>query len=522
MEIVLLEDIKIRGELTNESEKFCIQHRLFDLSSIKNFITSESSAIILEKTANDIKNNLRDICKTYHGSEEVRIKDVSIRELAFIEQMSQRSLNICIIAEIFSLRDLLSYRLSHPNFKNIRNSGEKTNLELSNICKKYNDLLLQGKLDFELVSSETNTFTNDISSLELSENIDLETLVRIEHISVRSYNVCKKAELTSLKLLLVYYINSPNKQFLSLQNCGIGSNYELVTICEKYRNLVNDVKSIKDECSVVEFSPIDLFISNFKLDNETYRRLRSIISSNRDFPVFTAINLLIESNYIFKKELYTFVFKQLFHCYLPIKEYTLEEIGKMTNLTRERVRQIRENDIRILNSFFTLFKGLINKLSCVKYIDLSEPIIFLSEEKVSSINSHENTSFSPLFITYILSILYSENYIWFGERSDFIKKNNSKRKNKIKNHYLIHRDVLQNFNLGNFIEHLINLHKQRRYEDTYYVFADLFKGYCTENVIDTKLLTVVKHITAIEFGGEILSTSKGLIFLSNQEGSLKR
>jgi len=70
---------------------------------------------------------------------------------------------------------------------------------------------------------------NEIKNLSLSE------LTQIEGLSVRSQNVCEWNDLIDINSILDYYRN--NRNFLKLRNCGQKSNYELLTICEKYDNI---------------------------------------------------------------------------------------------------------------------------------------------------------------------------------------------------------------------------------------------------------------------------------------------
>jgi hypothetical protein len=63
-------------------------------------------------------------------------------------------------------------------------------------------------------------------------NISLEQLLIIERLSQRTYNICEYNDLQDLQKILQYF--HENKNFLKLRNCGMKSNLELNSLCNKY------------------------------------------------------------------------------------------------------------------------------------------------------------------------------------------------------------------------------------------------------------------------------------------------
>lgn len=60
----------------------------------------------------------------------------------------------------------------------------------------------------------------------------LDSLNRIENLSVRSFNICNDLDLHDLKSIVAYL--AKHKTFLNIRNCGEKSNNELIAICDKY------------------------------------------------------------------------------------------------------------------------------------------------------------------------------------------------------------------------------------------------------------------------------------------------
>lgn len=104
---------------------------------------------------------------------------------------------------------------------------------------------------------------------EITENISLEQLSKIENLSVRSFNVCDWNRLNDLTAILTYYWE--NDDFLGLRNCGQKSNTELIGLCKKYENFVIKPRIEVDENKIQK-----------QLENITVRQkqiLNNIINS---------------------------------------------------------------------------------------------------------------------------------------------------------------------------------------------------------------------------------------------------
>jgi hypothetical protein len=73
----------------------------------------------------------------------IEVGDISIKDLAEIEDLSVRTINICYFTDLHSLNQILRFYETHKSFKNIRNCGAKSEKELIELCEKYRNGLAQ-------------------------------------------------------------------------------------------------------------------------------------------------------------------------------------------------------------------------------------------------------------------------------------------------------------------------------------------------------------------------------------------
>ncbi len=532
MEDILLAELREKGQISGEATSFCQSQGLKSLNSIINFFLSDENLDELDKISFGIKSNLKDLCKVYLNIESGnKIKlEMPIQHLSIIENMTQRTLNVCYSANFKSLHSILKYQLENFNFLRLRNCGFLSNKELILICVKYNELMLSNSLnssDLELVNTEneikSDTYENNIS-IELTENIDLNTLSKIENMSVRSYNVCNNAYLTSLKLIIEYYLNDGSSKFLKIRNCGIKANLELINICKKYENKIavfnNGQKQAIDQHS--SYSPIEEFLGNLNLWNKNYHIIKHTLDGKSQFPVFTILSLLIDNQYIFYKENHIYIFKNSFNCYLPIYNLTLNDLGKQIGLTKERVRQIREVVLNKLTYSFRFINNLNEKFPCPDYINNSDqPIIIITEEDANQINQTENTNFSPLFITYILSHVYFEKYFWFGD-INILFSNNVFNKNCLITHsYLVHRSIKSQVDLDGFFQYFQTLFYEKRCEDQFISYTELIEKFFDGDPEDfQKIIESISLILSNEFTDGVGFSPEGIILYANKKRNL--
>lgn len=438
------------------------------------------------------------------------IINISLFELSEMEGLSVRTQNVCEFSNLKDLYSILNYYLEYGDFLRLRNCGSKSNVELIDICTKYENF----KIKFE---EET---IPQIKNEEI--NIDLKELSEIEDLSVRTHNICEDNNLNDLFSVLNYYWE--NNGFLKLRNCGFNSNIELVNVCNKYnkyfikpqvenpteiqensilskinlfsikqksiinnlieiqiRNLTNRSRSglmhylncditlqnfaellydptfkIKNIRMVGEISEIEIksmlnsiekeieFVSGFNNDLEVgiwqlkvFMKLCFSIDDNliREFvedydiskglPVFKIIKVLIDNDIILDSR-EKIIFCNEYCLHHAKNDVSSINIPAIKGLTRERVRQIKVKFLQRFNNIFNFItqpelKSLINY-----NLDLTCNNLEITNDLIDYINKSEKTNFNRLFITKIVAILYSDKYDLIGQLE---QKNSTKNTN---------------------------------------------------------------------------------------------
>ena len=65
------------------------------------------------------------------------INDIPVQELKNLENISQRTINLCDDNSINTLREIIKFNKNNSGFLSLRTCGDKTNRELLKICEKY-------------------------------------------------------------------------------------------------------------------------------------------------------------------------------------------------------------------------------------------------------------------------------------------------------------------------------------------------------------------------------------------------
>lgn len=510
----LLSDIFQTGRLSAQTKMLCADYQLNNLEEVFNFILSNDTLIENLGLESDINNDLLVLFLDYvkYTENSNLLLKIPIHLLAINENMSQRTYHICMNAGFDNLNSLLTFRNNNPTFKKYRNCGQLSNDELEDICKKYNNLDI-------IYSNEdkSNEFKIDevISNSPL-DDISLDVLANIELMSVRSYNACIKADLTSLKLIMQFYYKHPMTQFLQIRNCGVKANDELVSICKKYERMLISSES-SDSVEINYQTKISNFLGKIKLDFD-YEYISQNIKQFSFIPLFKVLDLLILANNIFDKVKQVEIFRKCFNCYLPIVDYTLDEVGNSLDITRERVRQIRSFINRKMLYGFKFLDSVESTTFFDQYsIGSGQPFIFIDNERAAQINLNEQTNFTPNFIAFILSHLLRESHIRFGDLT-IIFSNRIFRKDCFDKHfYLINRVIAEEYNFKKLHIYLKSIISEKHVEDVRISYDSLLKKFAKKDTLNypNSIIDLINLIVNKDFGEVIDIDDNGLVIYKN-------
>ena len=545
---------------------------------------------------------------------KIEIPNYRVHELAQMEGLSVRTINVCKRYELIDLTKILHYYyVENGNFKHLRNCGRKSIEELVSLCEKYMERVIYPtnihttKNELKISPNEEyRGYTSNIIKTTWNE------LIKNENLSARSQNVCIDNGMTDLSSIISYYW--ANEDFLQLKNCGQKSNLELIGLCKKFEHLtekprseVIDAKTLNPIISKIELLTIkqkqvinNLLVAKFNelpvrpqnalnalLNNEitlknicdtifldrtlNINKIRNVgekseveiqafielikeqielvvscqdereieiklcetylmrnfsninsavLSTIRDFnfsngiPLFKIIKILIDNNILFE-----FREKQIFNnefCRIDEKEFkSLRDLSKEIGVTMERARQIRQHFLGNFESYFRFITQPEIK-SLVNYnIDLSTYFIDITDEVIDRINIKEEVKFNQIFINRIFGCLYYTNFEFVGKYSQNYHGKNIAL-DKWKRSYLIDKKITELFDFEKFYDDIKSRISDRIEEDYSFYFQTYLMNFLKSNKYEMleNIVDITEYMLLNEFE-LILDTNENIVFKRN-------
>lgn len=516
----MIKDLVSTEKLSEECLEFCREQQIDSLSSLIGYFQNVENLGIIEIMNAEVRNELKCVCKKHIDRSTIQPRrDIPLKELRVIEHMSMRAYMICNCGELNSLKAIMKAGENPSAFRQSWNPEAKSYEELHRLCKKYSYLLTC--LDFadEAPGGEEQMPVREV------EFIDLQTLADIEDMSVRAFNICSAAGLDSLGKIVDFYYAYSNSEFRRLRNCGNYTNAELKRICLKYTSPVKEVDPSgldSDENNGKEHSAVADFLDSLMLEPEVCQVAKDFISGLSTIPLFQLLNLLIDSNFVFHNERNTLIFKKAFNFYLPDSESSYEEIGSIVGLTGERVRQLRESIyLQLSGRSFRFIKTSNAGTVFSNYIPSYDlPAVCITDKDAEKINLAEQTCFSPVFITHILSQLHRDRFVIVGDQKVLFRKNIFKGGNCSQRLFLIDRKIASQFRFDEFIRHMSYRIHVRREEDELLPYSELIDKYKSADEINIdRMINAINTIALNDFGDFVEAKEKGLNFYRNKQKS---
>lgn len=272
-------------------------------------------------------------------------------------------------------------------------------------------------------------------------NYHLIELKITEGLSERAKNICLDNSLDSLFKLLEFYKEHGN--FLALRNCGKKSNNELIALAEKYLSQFDFTpEKIHESDHHRTFEEYKLFcFEQFQLSSQESEAFRHSFLEGR-FPFFHFV-LMILKKLLNEREYY--IFEHNFGYFKKSKKLTLQAIGNLYDITRERIRQIaHEIPFKIRNILAPFANELAYIENHLQYkLKKYKDYILIDEETSNQINQEEELEFSARFYAFGFSILYQSDYYYFQEPL-----------NNYKQYYLINRKLAEQFDFAEYYHDL--------------------------------------------------------------------
>jgi len=320
-------------------------------------------------------------------------------------------------------------------------------------------------------------------------NYHLVELANIEGLSERVKNICLDNSIDSLFKLIEFY--KENDNFLCLRNCGEKSNAILVELAEKYLKKFGQLEEeISGNEEIQKFEELKLFcFQEYDLSSLETEQFRQLFFEKR-FPFFKFILLILKKHL---KDREYFIFEHNFGFFENHEKMTLQAIGNLFNITRERVRQISHNipfRIRHILSPFADDLFFVEKHTNYNLKSFKDYIL-IDDKTKDHINQSEDLELTTRFIAFGFAMLYNESYYYFQEPL-----------NNYKQYYLINKKLAEQFDFTEFYHNLsekASVRIKKNYSIDFRHFVRSFyrpgKFSYFERIVD-----MCKHIAQGEFG----------------------
>lgn len=425
-------------------------------------------------------------------------------------EISVRSYNVCRYNGLFSLENIYQYYLINRSFEKLRNCGRRSNDELIAICKKYQKSISENDI-IDII--DKNPLEKIILNLtKIQENvINSFIIINTNSLSVRSKNAISQflnydfnIQNFSNKILLDKFFN-----ISLIKNIGKKSIDELDIYISKIYHFIENVTQYSDEEQLITLK------NNF-LIQQTYSISEIPPEISKFDSIFLVTNFLLDNNAFFSEN-QTIILKQTLKIYKDKKVLSLEEAATKNNLTRERVRQIRNECLDVLFEKLLFIKNFNDDVFQNYTIDVSQNLIEIDEGLVDKINIKNATNFSKEFISYLLALYLNDIFFIVGNIEDILipKFSNNRERHNWKYFYIVKKE-LKNFDFISFTNDISERLKEKI--DKTYNFN--FKNYLLQFILNTDLeiidsiFCVAEKIINYEFGLSLDMTKK-LVFKRN-------
>jgi hypothetical protein len=323
-------------------------------------------------------------------------------------------------------------------------------------------------------------------------NYHIEELKRFENLSERTKNVCLKGSLDNLNKILLYYLKNGN--FKKIRNCGEKTNKELIRLSEKYIALYGvtiDDLEVSEESEIFERFKFFCYETYGIPSVETEVFRESFFS--KKFPYFNYI-LLILKKILNDREF--FIFQHNFGFLTNTEKMTLQSIGDIYDITRERIRQIAqmipyklEDAIARLTSEQDYLKNYFHY-----DLDIRADYILINIMTAREINRMEELEFTAKFYALIFSLLYVKSYTMFQDKEETFD-----------NYFLVKNDLAKQFRFADFFNDL-QQRLELRIETTYTEdFDQLLSHYLKspDAAVFKRVKPICRNIAKIELNLDI-------------------
>jgi len=407
------------------------------------------------------------------------LHNISIDNLLENGQISVRASNCCFNAKLKSLADIIGYYEDGKSFSEIRNAGRRTCIDLETLCKEYISRIANStplvKKTFDEKLQRTEAYISHLIETDFLNAVETGLIEATEILDYLSTNQKEILEDKFKQYTTLYSIRTANR-IKSLGFDKFVTDYLFCSDNELYKIQGLGCKSIEKEVIELKNKVKEEFLHSINLREEDIARINLIKEKGdimlNDFVAnfYQSHNHLpmlwiIEQNLITEKSRNIDILTDTFPIFKNFKSTTLEDVATKYNITRERVRQIRNDTFHCTfeitnevieykkNSNLIKFAELLQRKDDWKYLLeflLEKEIINQNSSEIQECLKNEQCNLSFEFTLQLIGYLFRENFSLFG---GFEITN----KDRVwKNTFLIRKELTDIFDFEKFKEDFAN------------------------------------------------------------------
>ena len=409
--------------------------------------------------------------------------EICIEHLKSTEKLNPRSLDICVENKMQDLQSMVIYFWANDDFLKLRNCGQKLNLELIELCRKY-ELTLRKSIVALLGENPIKSFIQKINDFSIKQKSLFNNILqyRFSKLSVRSSDALNGYMQSDISLQGVLFILSqPESELRNIRHVGVIRTSEINDFVNSLLELINTVSNCPNEADINIHLFNSFLIQKFSLSQTI---LDGILSPRDDFsyglPIFRTLNALIENDILFEYQ-ERHLFTLGFNYYADSDVLTLDQLAQKIELSRQRIRHLRLILLKKLPVLFSFLSEIEMNTINLYGIDLSKDYIVIEQDLVNEINRNEHTNFNSQFVLKILSVIMPDRFVLIGDEKSVLFNMKNYGSFNWQNTYLISKKCAAVFDFEKLIENIDFRLSERIEEDYSFNFQTYLLDFQKEN-----------------------------------------
>lgn len=382
--------------------------------------------------------------------------EITLDEIAAIESIGVRSINVCGRGKLLTLQAILDYWYTHKTFLRLTNCGDKTESELTAICDKYSNASI-------MIGRKMYSITEVVATFDPSKKVILN-----RHISFYSSTLDSPVKYAIARLLgekqnawelteMLYCNESRLKQRSGI---AMASLPQLLKFRMDITSFVSILYQAEPSQFTIEYTKQIISIYYPEQPDKDDMFFEQLLDSNGKIKLFKLIDLLVRSRRLFAKNE-----KAVFPYVYTLTSKQLDECANEIALTKTRILQIKALLEDNLKSYFPFLDNMSLNVFSFTDIELSGDLIILDEKFALQNNEHAGVNFNAALYGAILSIFVAPTHQLLTERIEIFPESKRKSRKKLHWRYLIKNELFTTFNFNAFLNVFDGVTRERRFDE---------------------------------------------------------